>query len=61
MLELGAWFRPMMKEIETIRAKGVYKLVNWSVGRNIIDLKWVFTLKFDKVSLLYKRKIQVVV
>jgi len=56
MLESEAWFGPIMKEIEIIRAKGVYKLVNWPVGRNVIDSKWVFALKFDRISLLHERK-----
>ena len=44
-----------------MRIKKIYKLVDQLIDRNVIGLKWVFALKFNRVGLLYKRKAWIII
>ena len=50
----------MMREIEMMRVKGVYELVNRPVDKNVVGSKWVFAPKFDGEGSLTSRKARIV-
>ncbi|KAJ3552017.1 hypothetical protein NP233_g12969 [Leucocoprinus birnbaumii] len=60
MMEPEAWWEPMVREINVMKARGVYELVERPVGKNIIDPKWVYALKFDGNGALSDRKSRIV-
>ncbi|KAJ3563743.1 hypothetical protein NP233_g8744 [Leucocoprinus birnbaumii] len=60
MMEPEAWWEPMVREINVMKARGVYELVERPVGENIIDPKWVYALKFDGDGALADRKSRIV-
>ncbi|KAJ3570236.1 hypothetical protein NP233_g4537 [Leucocoprinus birnbaumii] len=47
MLEPEAWWTLMVNEINVMKARRVYELVDRPEGKNMIGLKWVYTPKFD--------------
>jgi len=50
----------MVKEFNMMRAWGVYKLVKWPLGMNMIGTKWVYVLKFNGDGGLSDRKARIV-
>ena len=60
MKEPEAWVALMMREIEMMRVKVVYELVDQPVDKNVVGSKWVFSPKFDGEGSLASRKAQIV-
>jgi hypothetical protein len=54
------WFEPMMKELQVIKDKGVYRLVSWPMNKNVVKSRWVFANKYDDSSDIVVHKAQLV-
>nr|QCF41193.1 CcxB [Bipolaris sorokiniana] len=48
-------------ELESLRAKNTFELVDWPKDKQILPLKWVFTYKFDDAGYLNRHKARVCV
>ncbi|KAJ3564398.1 hypothetical protein NP233_g8320 [Leucocoprinus birnbaumii] len=60
MMDPEAWWEPMVKEVNVMKARGVYVLVDRPVGKNVIGSKWVYAPKFDGDGALEGRKSRIV-
>lgn len=54
------WGEPIQKEIDRLRERRVWHLVEKPTGANIIKTRWVFNIKFDKDGNLASRKARLV-
>lgn len=54
------WLEPMRKEIEMLKARDVFEVVQQPKDKNIIRSKWVFAVKWNENSKLDKRKARTV-
>ncbi|KAF7763932.1 hypothetical protein Agabi119p4_8469 [Agaricus bisporus var. burnettii] len=54
------WFAPMLKELQAMRDKGVYKLVPRPVDKNVVRSRWVFATKFDEAGNVSAHKARLV-
>jgi hypothetical protein len=54
------WFEPMVKEIQTVRDKGVYRLVPRPLHKNVVKCRWVYALKFDDVGSIASHKARLI-
>lgn len=54
------WFEPMIKELQVMKDKGVYKLVPRPSDRNVVQSRWVFANKFDGSGIITSRKARLV-
>jgi hypothetical protein len=54
------WFKPMMKELQVMKDKEVYRLVPRPIERNVVQSKWVFANKYDESGGISGRKARLV-
>ncbi|KAF7776615.1 hypothetical protein Agabi119p4_5008 [Agaricus bisporus var. burnettii] len=54
------WLEPMLKELEVMKAKEVYRLVPRPVDRNVVKSRWVFANKYDESGEISARKARLV-
>jgi hypothetical protein len=54
------WLAPMEKEYRMMKEKGVFEAVDRPVGKNVVESKWVYTLKFDEDGNMGARKARLV-
>jgi len=54
------WLKPISKEIEILKARDIFKVVQRPKNKNVVGLKWVFAVKWNKNSKLDKRKARIV-
>jgi hypothetical protein len=54
------WLEPMIKELQVMKDKDVYKLVQRPTNKNVVKSKWVFTNKFDDTGNIVSHKARLV-
>ncbi|KAF7768677.1 hypothetical protein Agabi119p4_7920 [Agaricus bisporus var. burnettii] len=54
------WLEPMMKELNVMTEKQVFRLVPRPTGRNIVKSRWVFANKYDEAGTVVSRKARLV-
>jgi hypothetical protein len=54
------WFELMVKEIQTMRDKGVYLLVPRPLNKNVVKCHWVYALKFDDAGNITSHKARII-
>jgi len=50
----------MVKEINVMKVRDIYKLVERTEETNIISMKWVYVLKFDSNVIFVDKKSKIV-
>jgi len=50
----------MVKEINVMKARDIYKLVERIEETNIISVKWVYILKFDDDGIFVDKKSKII-
>ncbi|KAI0992481.1 hypothetical protein K3495_g15704, partial [Podosphaera aphanis] len=59
-LDCKNWMEAAEKELETLKEKRTWELVDPPVGANVIGNRWVFTKKYDENGNLFKYKARLV-
>ncbi|KAF7782993.1 hypothetical protein Agabi119p4_2369 [Agaricus bisporus var. burnettii] len=54
------WLDPMLKELNVMREKQVFRLVPRPVGKNVVKSRWVFANKYDEAGAVVNRKARLV-
>jgi hypothetical protein len=54
------WFEPMVKELQVMKDKGVYRLVPRSLGKNVVKSRWVFARKYNDLGDITAHKARLV-
>jgi hypothetical protein len=54
------WLEPMVKELQVMRDKGVYRLVPRPLGKNVVKSRWVFANKYDDAGNVITHKARLV-
>jgi hypothetical protein len=54
------WFELMAKELQAMEDKGVYRLVQRLLGKNVVKSRWVFANKYDDAGNVTAHKVRLV-
>jgi len=54
------WCEPILKKIEILGERGVYKVILRLASKNIVNSKWVYSLKWTEDSSLDRNKVRTV-
>lgn len=54
------WYLPMMRELQVMKDKGVYRLVPRPQGKNVVRSRWVFATKYDDSGRISSHKARLV-
>lgn len=56
MCRPDVWLEPMMRELQVMNDKSVYRLIPHPLGKNVVKSKWVFVNKYDESGTVFARK-----
>ena len=54
------WCEPILKKIEILSERGIYKVILRLAGKNVVNSKWVYSLKWTEYSSLDRKKVRTV-